>query len=63
MERKSFYLFKRKGQKAKIRKNTLGDKQTKRKRTNNCHDHLFQSKGVPSRLFFFSGAKKVRLEI
>lgn len=39
-----FFFSKEKGQKAKIRKNTLGNKQTKGKRTNNCHDHLFKAK-------------------
>jgi hypothetical protein len=59
--KKVFSLFKRKGQKAKIRKNTLGNKQTKGKKTNNCHDHLFNAKCTKSP-FLFSGAKKVRLE-
>jgi hypothetical protein len=62
-----FFLFKRKGQKAKIRKNTLGDKQTKGKRTSNSHDHIFKAV-YQSRLFFFLAPKsqirkKIKIKI
>ncbi len=60
IERKSFFLVKRKGQKSQDKKKNIR-RQTKGKRTSNSHDHLFKAKCTKSP-FLFSGAKKVRLE-